>query len=173
MSVLALFYLLVVPAMTASGNLTEKYSVPFGAFMLIQMSLLIILFFYRSLCSSFGFKQRLFERLQFYPFSRKDDEPLDPIAALVTAFISYMLMIYGFGVIYAYLSNIDVQAFSTENLTILDSVYFSLMTASTVGYGDVSPVSNIAKLFVMSEVVISMVYVIILFSSAVSYLREK
>ena len=38
-----------------------------------------------------------------------------------------------------------------KNSTFMDCLYFSCTTYSSVGYGDISPKSNIAKLIVMSQ----------------------
>lgn len=39
-----------------------------------------------------------------------------------------------------------------EDLTWLDSVYFSVITLTTVGYGDFSPTTNAGKVFTMGYV---------------------
>lgn len=39
--------------------------------------------------------------------------------------------------------------------TLIDAVYFSIVTASTVGYGDVTPVTGLAKLFTISALVLN------------------
>ncbi|PIF06300.1 MAG: hypothetical protein CSA36_02090 [Draconibacterium sp.] len=36
---------------------------------------------------------------------------------------------------------------SVEHWTILDAVYFSIMTMSTVGYGDLTPTTDLSKIF--------------------------
>ncbi len=43
----------------------------------------------------------------------------------------------------------------TNVTTITDAVYFSVVTASTVGYGDVTPTSTVAKWFAMSALVLN------------------
>ena len=41
-----------------------------------------------------------------------------------------------------------------EDLTWLDSLYVSVITISTVGYGDISPVTRAGKIFTMGYVVV-------------------
>jgi hypothetical protein len=45
-------------------------------------------------------------------------------------------------------------------------------TALTLGYGDILPKSDVAKILAMLEIVVSLIYVVLLFSVASSYARE-
>ena len=58
-------------------------------------------------------------------------------------------------------------------LTVLDSLYFSVTTAATVGYGDIVPNSAIAKVLVMAELVANLFFVIGIFSVATTYVRDR
>ncbi len=75
--------------------------------------------------------------------------------------------------IYMLISTISPDAFSIGNLGFIDGVYFSLVNSSTIGFGDITPKSAIAKLVVMSQIIMSMAYIVMLFSSAVSYVKEE
>ncbi|MFX0200082.1 MAG: potassium channel family protein [Candidatus Hodarchaeota archaeon] len=72
-------------------------------------------------------------------------------------------LVGSFAVIYYSLDRIIPEAFQS-NLTVLDSIYFSLMTFTTVGYGDISPMSFSAKLVSVIEICFSFVFVIIFLS---------
>lgn len=61
-------------------------------------------------------------------------------AAIVCVFI--------FGTIGTYIIG-QSGGFSVKSLSVLDSIYFTIVTMSTVGYGDITPVSPIAKAFVI------------------------
>ena len=78
-------------------------------------------------------------------------------------FLSYALAVYAFGVAYIFISGLDQESFSTgHNLSFVDGLYFSVITAATVGYGDIVPKSNAAKIIVMIEVIVSLLYVVLL-----------
>lgn len=49
-----------------------------------------------------------------------------------------------------------------EKLSWLDATYFSVMTITTVGYGDISPSTDIGKLFTMAYVIIGLILVAII-----------
>ncbi|MGY5736833.1 ion channel [Vibrio chemaguriensis] len=173
----AFFYLFVLPALVASkANEISAFDIGFAAFLTIQLWMLIAEFAFESAATLYGFKRgRLFPFLDLHEF--KTGKPQSRITSgfgvLFLAFISYLFMVYGYGVIYVFISNLDSDAFSAADLSVIDGVYFSLITSSTVGYGDITPKSSLSKLVVMSQIIISMFYVLMLFSSAVSYIRES
>ncbi|MFO1477502.1 MAG: potassium channel family protein [Verrucomicrobiota bacterium] len=55
-----------------------------------------------------------------------------------------------------------------QKMTHFTSIYFSFMTLSTVGYGDVTPVSHVARMLAVVEAVIGMLFVAILISRLVA-----
>lgn len=60
----------------------------------------------------------------------------------------------------------------------LDSTYFSVVTMTTVGYGDLNPITNIGKIFTMFYIFAGLLTVFYLLSSIGRYLfmqiiREK
>jgi voltage-gated potassium channel len=54
-----------------------------------------------------------------------------------------------YGLVYSILHRLNPKAFEFKG--IIDPFYFSFTTMSTVGYGDYSPKTNMAKLLVMSQ----------------------
>ena len=66
----------------------------------------------------------------------------------LTALI-HILVTFIFASIYYYMRGDDNFNGLDKNSEFIDSLYFSLTTTSTVGYGDISPKSRVAKVLVM------------------------
>lgn len=101
------------------------------------------------------------------------DEPLPPPPPILTVrtrleplaycFLSYALTLYCFAVAYFFLSQTDPAAFN-KPLNVFSAIYFSVVTAATVAYGDLYPVTDAARICVLLQIFISLAYVIALFS---------
>jgi hypothetical protein len=81
------------------------------------------------------------------------------ISALIAFFFGYFLFVYFFGLIYATLFVIQDNAFTKPVQGVFDFFYFSVVTATTLGYGDILPVSKTAKFLVCIEVIMSIALV--------------
>lgn len=92
---------------------------------------------------------------------------------LMTLIASYLQFLYGFAIIYFLISHINPHAFSIGSLDRLSAYYFSLVTATTTGYGDIAPQSGLARSLAMVEIFIGLIYAFFLFSIASVFLRER
>jgi voltage-gated potassium channel len=76
-----------------------------------------------------------------------------------------------------YLMALDRPAsFSTETLTRTDALYFTVTTFATVGFGDISPVSQSARLIVTAQMILDLLVLglgIRVFASAVQRGRQQ
>jgi hypothetical protein len=110
------------------------------------------------------------------------DEPLPPplpplltvrtrLEPLAYCFLSYALTLYCFAVAYFFLSQTDPGAFN-KPLNVFSAIYFSVVTAATVAYGDLYPVTDAARSCVLLQIFISLAYVIALFSLLSTTLKE-
>jgi voltage-gated potassium channel len=99
-----------------------------------------------------------------YIFRRQDIDP-DTIAGSIVVFL---LMAVAWSFIYREIEFVDPGSFSFNNrpmpLAPEDFRYFSLITITTVGYGDIAPAGPIARAFAMLEAVIGQMYLVILVS---------
>jgi hypothetical protein len=68
-------------------------------------------------------------------------------------FCSYILYIF-----FRQKSNWNISS-EDENLSFTDFLYFSTVTSFTVGYGDISPKTNLLKYIVMFKIYISYIIV--------------
>lgn len=72
-----------------------------------------------------------------------------------------------FGIWYHFLSIHFPGAFS-QSIGILDAVYFSIITFFTTGYGDITPVSNAAKVLTMFESMLAFYTLLIVINGLIS-----
>lgn len=170
---LALFYLFVVPMLVASDpHAMDEVGVAFGAFLLVQLFGLVILMAWEAAGSFYGFSPTLPKWLGGLDRSRGALRRLPAVHGIAMMFISYAAFLYAYGVLYTYVSHIDPAAFG-GGLSGFDAVYFSTITAATVGYGDIAPQSDLAKAIVISEVLIGLLYVVLLFSACAAALQAR
>jgi len=87
--------------------------------------------------------------------------PLWRILVDVTA--AYILAAFCFAVLYVYLVRRDANAFSAE-LNLGNALYFSIVSMTTTGYGDISPKSGVAKFIVCIQILFGFLYNVLFFS---------
>jgi len=87
--------------------------------------------------------------------------PLWRILVDVTA--AYILAAFCFAVLYVYLVRRDANAFSAE-LNLGNALYFSIVSMTTTGYGDISPKSGLAKFIVCIQILFGFLYNVLFFS---------
>jgi Ion channel len=86
-------------------------------------------------------------------------------------FLCYVVIILFFGNLYFLIgvwSNNAYCLVTSERMDMLNSIYFSTITAGTVGYGDIYPLKNIVKIIVCIEIVVSYTFTLIILSKLVS-----
>jgi hypothetical protein len=89
--------------------------------------------------------------------------------------LGYFLLVMMFSCIYAALWKIDNSSFQGQISSephLADFAYFSVVTASTLGYGDVVPVRPTVRLFAGFEVLLGLGWTIVGFAAMVSAIGE-
>jgi hypothetical protein len=82
---------------------------------------------------------------------------------LLDVTVAYGLAAFCFAVVYVYMVRRDANAFSAE-LDLANALYFSIVSMTTTGYGDISPKSGIAKFVVCLQIVFGFLYNVLFFS---------
>ena len=74
-----------------------------------------------------------------------------------TIFLLWVLVMFGFGYLYYTLDQNSpvLTTLTGDTPTLADSLYFSFVTATTIGYGDIIPVSY-GRLLVVIEILLSL-----------------
>lgn len=100
-------------------------------------------------------------RLFFPPYYGKDAGVIRLLTEknMSISFILYggFMTLCGFGLLHYRTSILDYESYS-RRLSVLDSLYFSVVTVTTVGYGDIYPVSIYSKLLTMTEMVVGYLF---------------
>jgi len=170
-----IFYLFVFPALVANQTFPpNKFGIGFAAFLYIQFWMLPAEFAYESAVQIYNLKRKQLFKFLDIPYKPKRSLKRRSFRSIIiSCFISYGFTLYGYAIFYTFLSHINVKSFNIGKLGVFDAIYFSLITATTVGFGDIFPTSVIAKLAVMTEIVIGLFYAIFFFSIIAGLLRNK
>ncbi|HNE49839.1 MAG TPA: potassium channel family protein [Chitinophagales bacterium] len=90
------------------------------------------------------------------------DEYAKPIIyrrSITTFLINYIQVCFDYAVIYSY-CNLNLSNFFKQQLTSnIQSVYFSFVTSTTVGYGDITVNHPIGRLLVVTQVIVFLVFI--------------
>jgi hypothetical protein len=94
------------------------------------------------------------------------------LAIVMQAVPAYILLGGSFAEIYGTIAANDANAFSMASLGTYDLLYFSLVTQSTVGFGDIVPRSDLARAFVCLQIVTGQVFNVVALGLVASYLSK-
>lgn len=85
-------------------------------------------------------------------------QPISYRRSVLTLFLNYLEVTLDFAVIYSYLSWLDPLSFS-KPMDWIQSIYFSFVSSTTVGYGDISPVSSLAMAVVVVQIILFLIFI--------------
>ncbi|HUL04762.1 MAG TPA: ion channel [Candidatus Acidoferrum sp.] len=104
---------------------------------------------------------------------------ISQLAAAAFAFLTfYSVIVIVFAGIYRVLDKLSAVSHfridgQVRDITYSESLYFSIVTMATVGYGDITPVTETARLVAAIEVVSGVLLLLFGFSEIMSYMRER
>jgi hypothetical protein len=82
------------------------------------------------------------------------------------------LAVLSFSAIYYWMSKVNPISFS-EPLSVLDSIYFSVVTTTTTGYGDILPKSDCAKVICIGEMLFGFCFIIIVLQTMMTLWQRE
>ena len=77
---------------------------------------------------------------------------------------AFMLAAFCFAVLYLYIVRIQGPGAFSADLHLGEALYFSIVTMTTTGYGDISPRSGLAKFVVGVQILFGFLYTVLFFS---------
>lgn len=114
---------------------------------------------------------RLFRLFKLFRYVKSMNELTGVIVAKQFEF-KLLALVAGF-VMFTSASALYVMEGKERNLDFLDALYWSLVTISTVGYGDISPITPEGKVISMILIVVGISILAFLTSIVVSYFSER
>jgi Ion channel len=95
-----------------------------------------------------------------------------PIGAFA---FGYLMIVFIFAGLFASVWRADSSAYNglSEHPTFVDFGYYSVVTMSTTGYGDVTPKSALAKLLASAEVLIGVAWTIVVFAAVLGVVVQR
>ena len=96
--------------------------------------------------------------------------PAHPLRSVINTLHSFFLIVLFFGLIYfSYKSKIN---FDREIKDVVDAIYFSMVTITTLGYGEIKPVSILGKIMVMVELGVGIYLLAIILTVFTSWIND-
>lgn len=97
--------------------------------------------------------------------------------AIFAAFVAYLLLAFSFALIYRMMILWNPESFTgaiSKPFHMGDLAYFSLVTIATLGYGDIIPASNTARMISVLEAVLGQFYVAVIIAVLVgTYISQR
>jgi len=95
------------------------------------------------------------------------------VQLLMGLLVIYLLIGTSFGLAYSVVNEFAPPALTNGAEGIASSIYFSFITLATVGYGDISPGTDVARALAIAEALIGQLYLVSVVSLAVSRLGTR
>jgi voltage-gated potassium channel Kch len=102
----------------------------------------------------------------------------NPIRALVLTFVDYLQIILIFSILYLCFGVLTGDCFNAKIASefysgFMNSIYFSLVTITTLGYGDFSPQMWLCKLISIAEVICGIVVIVVALQRVIALTQSR
>ncbi|NHM07475.1 two pore domain potassium channel family protein [Flavobacterium sp. CYK-4] len=88
--------------------------------------------------------------------------------SILLLFLNYMEVVFAYAVLYSHGNYLNKPLTNT-----LDAVYFSIITSSSIGYGDLHPVTATGKLLVSSQALMFLFFVVLFLNFFSTQIKSK
>ena len=161
-----------VGALTFLLPWTQLETAPVNAIFLGSMAILALIIFLvsRDVCAFMIETGLLFEG-----FFQRIASLAAPIFAFFT-FYSFIVIVFAafYRVVDRFTPGVHFEVSGVvRDITLQESLYFSLVTLSTLGYGDILPLSNVTRVLVSLEIVTGVLLLLFGFSEIIAFSRER
>lgn len=174
LAVLAVFWFLVIfPSLVAIGAIQRTpVSIIFAIFLYLQFWMIITQVLLDLISDIYKVKRRtVLPTRHILPVKKTIKYPI--FKTFVMVIISFLGAVYGFALFFVFFSHLNPSSFNVRSLTLFDGFYFSFLTATTVSFGDIIPVSTLIKSAAMLEVLIFFLYAGLVISVVPDIVRSK
>jgi len=94
--------------------------------------------------------------------------PTHPLRTILITFVTFSYQVIGYAVFFVALES----HFSRKIEGILDAIYFSFVTITTLGYGEIKPTTPWGKLIIIFELLTGLYFLVIVISIITSWVNE-
>jgi hypothetical protein len=92
---------------------------------------------------------------------------------LILLFVNYLQIVAGFAYLYLHTAKVVRSGCSNAITSAGDALYFSVVTITTLGFGDMTPFSSWAKFLVTAEVLTGLVFLVLVVATIVGLSTKR
>lgn len=153
-------------------NVKRRLSIEFYVLFKLFLPILILIFSLEHmhlirLLTAYLILETIFYLLGIVLLSDLYPKPISYKRSLILIFVDFVEVTLNFAVLYGGLDAIS------SNGNKLSAVYYSFVTGTTVGFGDILPVSSFGQILVISQSLIFLLFIVVFFSHFVSHLSSN
>lgn len=145
-----------------------------GLYFLTAMEFLAL---WNCLAIATGNRGGVFQQLKQYTWRSHREiskQPIFGVRSLYMGIVSYGFTVFYFGIANLFVYRLDAKAFCGLNSTLplgtaWEFLYYSVVTITTLGYGDISPKKFWSQALTVAEVALGLFFVLFLFGAFVSF----